>query len=402
MGDATDRGPIGPEVLGLVADDLTGAGDATVAFAEAGWHTEILLGSSPNVSRPTGSAPSDSGPNSTSRRLYAITTEARHRNDDDAAELTGRAVHTLAQAGAERLYVKVDSTVRGSIAGQVRGALDAWTRSGARASAVVCPAFPAHGRTVHEGEVLVSGTPVHRTAAGLDAVAPVTSASLISLLPGARRGGLDDVGRERVLVLDADSDPDLDDIAAAVARASAATVAIGSGGLAAALARRWGTRDGDRASVAAGGSGVLVAVSSLHPVSAAQLAHLASGLGENDIVVTPGASPHRSAQDAAAALADTVRAALERHRFAALVLVGGDGAAATLARLGTVSIVIDSQIVEGCPRGTLIGGAADGLTLVTKSGGFGDETTLTTILTRLTPKLDRADGGSATDQEERS
>ena len=64
----------------------------------------------------------------------------------------------------------------------------------------------------------------------------------------------------------------------------------------------------------------------------------------------------------------------ERSRTTALVLVGGDGAAAVLDRLDADGITIDGAIVPGCPTGIVVGGPADGLRLVTKSGGFGDAT----------------------------
>ena len=64
-------------------------------------------------------------------------------------------------------------------------------------------------------------------------------------------------------------------------------------------------------------------------------------------------------------------------------MVGGDGAAAILDCVGADRIAIDGAIVAGCPSGIVHGGAADGLRLVTKSGGFGDPDTLATITTRL-------------------
>ena len=63
--------------------------------------------------------------------------------------------------------------------------------------------------------------------------------------------------------------------------------------------------------------------------------------------------------------------------------MGGDGAAAILDWLATDRILIDGAIIPGCPTGIVAGGPADGLRLVTKSGGFGDPDTLATITDRL-------------------
>jgi uncharacterized protein YgbK (DUF1537 family) len=76
------------------------------------------------------------------------------------------------------------------------------------------------------------------------------------------------------------------------------------------------------------------------------------------------------------------------------VLVGGDGAAAILRRLAADRVVVDSMISTGSPTGTVVGGPADGLRLITKSGGFGQPDTLIRIVDRLrndadTPAVDR-------------
>ena len=69
--------------------------------------------------------------------------------------------------------------------------------------------------------------------------------------------------------------------------------------------------------------------------------------------------------------------------FDAVVLVGGDGAEAFLAAVGASGIEIHGRLVEGVPHGRIAGGPCDGLPVVTKAGGFGDDTTLTTVLRTL-------------------
>ena len=151
--------------MGLVADDLTGAGDAAVGFAEQGWRVELLLDTE-HTRQPHHGYP-ESRP-----IVLAVTTGSRALPDDRAAEVTDQAVTGLLAAGAERLYLKIDSTVRGSVAGQIRGALTAWRRRYPAAGAIICPAFPAQNRTVHDGTVLVGGVPVTQTSAANDPVTP--------------------------------------------------------------------------------------------------------------------------------------------------------------------------------------------------------------------------------------
>ncbi len=69
--------------------------------------------------------------------------------------------------------------------------------------------------------------------------------------------------------------------------------------------------------------------------------------------------------------------------FDALVLIGGDGAEAVLDALGAHSLRIHGRLLEGVPLGQVVGGAADGIPVVTKAGGFGDDTTLIDLLTAL-------------------
>ncbi|MGI3779916.1 MAG: four-carbon acid sugar kinase family protein [Janthinobacterium lividum] len=366
----------GPAVLGLVADDLTGAGDAAVGFAEAGWTALLSVRPSrlSSTARP--------GPT-----VLAVTTGSRALPDDEAAARTAQAVAAVVAAGAERLYLKIDSTVRGSVAGQVDGALAAWSVVHPDARAVICPAFPAHLRTVVDGQALVAGVPLGASAAAHDPVTPRTSGDLAQVFPGTfRRPAADPVDvsgppGSRLLV-DAHGDPDLDQLARGLDAAGPAVVMVGSGGLAAALGRRWAQPDPLAVTASVDGR-VLVAVSSLHPATTAQLQQLRTGPSASVVEVLTTGAETTSPAAAAAELARRVRAALAGGRYDALVAVGGDGAAAILAELAADGIEIVGAVVPGCPTGYVSGGYADGLRLVTRSGGFGSAAALDQIIRRL-------------------
>ena len=366
-----------PRVLGLVADDLTGAADSAAGFAEHGWSVIVCL----HADRPT-MLPAAGGDAPT---VVAVTTGSRALTDRVAAEVTARAVDALTITGAERLYLKIDSTVRGSVAGQVDGALSAWSRRHAGASAVICPALPAQHRSVVGGALLVNGVPVSRTAAAVDSVTPRTVSDLTEIVPGAVRGAIAQAGQVPRLVVDAATDADLDAIATELGRVRPELILVGSGGLAAALGRVWSHPRRPRAADATAVVGrPLLAVSSRHPVTASQLNHLdTSPVADVVDVLTTGTEMAATPLEAAAELADRVADALDAQAYDALIVVGGDGAAAILTRLAVDRIVIDGTIDRGCPTGILHGGTADGLRLVTKSGGFGDPTTLATVVRRL-------------------
>ncbi|WP_107774486.1 four-carbon acid sugar kinase family protein [Nocardioides sediminis] len=366
----------------VLADDLTGASDTVVQFAHSGWSSLLSL-SGGWREEPTEDA-------------VALTLDTRR--DPQAERITARATADLA-TGA--VYLKIDSTVRGRVAEQVRGALTGVRRRRPAAYAVVCPAYPALGRTVVDGVVLVDGTPVHEGAAGRDPVTPVTESDLTRLLPGSVRipatdgpvSGLEAALREAgtshdVVVVDARDDADVERLAAAVAAIGPDALPVGSAGLAGALARAWseGThRAGAPTTPPVPTGRALVVVSSLHEVARAQ----ARALGETaeagtvDVLLTPDRPEHGAAETRAHDIAAQASAILDRGEHDLLVLVGGDGAAATLNVLGAAGIRVADAPVEGVPLGTIVGGRHDGLAVATKAGGFGDPTTLIRLFTAV-------------------
>jgi uncharacterized protein YgbK (DUF1537 family) len=72
---------------------------------------------------------------------------------------------------------------------------------------------------------------------------------------------------------------------------------------------------------------------------------------------------------------------LNRQMVGGLVIFGGDTACSILDRLGAETIRICGEVEPYIPAGRLIGGLCDGLRIVTKAGGFGNEATLDHILT---------------------
>ncbi|WP_316041891.1 nucleotide-binding domain containing protein, partial [Bordetella pertussis] len=76
-----------------------------------------------------------------------------------------------------------------------------------------------------------------------------------------------------------------------------------------------------------------------------------------------------------AQLADDRRLVLA-HGAAGVVATGGDGASAVLAALQASGIALVDEVTGGVPLGTLTGGQAAGLPVVTKAGGFGEQDVL--------------------------
>ncbi|HEY0617382.1 MAG TPA: four-carbon acid sugar kinase family protein, partial [Kribbella sp.] len=243
----------------VLADDLTGAADTAGQFDRAGWTAELQVG-------PGG--PSDA-------EVVAINTDSRALEPAAAADAIRTALDKVAlEEGGAAVYLKVDSTLRGPVRAMTDAVLEA---RGGDVVAVVCPAFPAVGRTMVAGTLLVHGVPVAETAVGRDPVTPVREshvptllgAPLVELDPQADDTELASAlrGHGPVVVVDARDEVDLDRVARAVLALGNQAVAVGSAGLAAHLARRWRPlRSGP----------VLVVVSSLHDASRGQAELLAA------------------------------------------------------------------------------------------------------------------------------
>jgi len=361
--------PVPVHTLGLIADDLTGASDTAVQFAQRGWIAVVdLRGLTPATTQ--GSDP----------YVLAVTTDARALDNASAERLTGEAVTRLLAAGVDRIYLKIDSTMRGSIAAQISGALAAWRTVHPTAGAVVCPAYPRMGRTVVANRLLVGGEQVDTTPIGRDPITPVTTSDLGALIPGSSHVRADQVGQRvsPVMTVDARSDEELATLASTIAACGPSVIAVGSAGLAGALAQIWSpgvASPGDVRSVRLQPDGdprILIQVTSLNPVSAAQIARLERAFP--DVRVLQG-----RAEEVAERVADLVA----REHWDVLGLIGGDGARAALRRLDASSIRIVDSTVEGIPSGIVTGGRADGMRIFTKAGGFGSEDALVQVVERI-------------------
>jgi uncharacterized protein YgbK (DUF1537 family) len=391
----------------VVADDLTGALDTAAPFAAHGWRTAVVPwpGAAPRaIAAAVAAAAAVSD-------VIVVDTASRHVAARDAARrvraVVGVARRRAAGGAGPHLYQKIDSTLRGNVAAE----LAAFRAAAGVACLPLAPAFPAQGRTTRGGAVWVDGAPLSTSAAAHDALAPAAAGDLARLAPA---GALE--------VLDASTDADLRRIATRLARDGRLGAVAGSGGLAGAIAARFGsTRRVPAAHVASGG--VLVVSGSAHPAARAQVCALVAGgalgvivpidsrtpprdrratetlaagalrAGRTVVLACPplaaGARVHpRRASAAAARLAATVRAVLGTAPVGGLVTVGGDTTAAVVAAMGWAPLAVDGAMAPGIavvrldrPRRAT---AAGPRWLITKSGAFGDPQTLRRLVRRLT------------------
>ncbi len=341
-------------MLRLIADDLTGALDSAAEFA--GDFGAVRVAWQPGGD---GSLALDSGTREATRDTALF------------------ALRGLAPAldGAAIAFKKIDSLLRGHPAAELAACLGGFRHC------VIAPAFPAMGRVTR------GGTQYARDAEG----GWVQCGALPELLARegivARVATADAALPDGVSILDADIEADLARVVACGRAAPGAVLWCGSGGLAAALATRPSPRDATLRGP------VLGLLGSDQPIAARQFAacgplalripdggadsarRLATLMQAQGAAFAAFALPEGTARDAAArhiarALQDLVRAI---PRPGTLVVTGGETLRALCAALGAVAIEATGILAPGLPRARLVGGAWDGVSLISKSGAFGGE-----------------------------
>jgi uncharacterized protein YgbK (DUF1537 family) len=408
----------------ILADDLTGAADAAIAFARRGARTEVTWGERfASDFAETAILAYDCD----SRRSRAAEAGAKHA--EAAARFLGGAPAVL--------YKKIDSTLRGQPAAEIAALCNVLQVSGEPAFGIFAPANPALGRTTRDGRVFVHGEPLESTETwhrehsypSADLVGILATASLRAIkLPlaevraggAALRGSLAAAAESAsahpagtILVCDAETAEDLARIVTAAREQGRSRFFIGTAGLANALAESL-PLNVRRYAIAASRHGALIVVGSLAGSSRAAARALAASSGVRHVQFS---APMLLGGDAGARtrMGLDIRAALERGtdvlvemprdeepdlsigpalvrslatslspalpRMSGLIATGGETAAALLRQCYVRQIRLVDEIEAGTSLGLMVGETAR--PLITKPGAFGDANSLGRSLERL-------------------
>ena len=155
------------DLVGIIADDLTGANDTALQFHNLGAKTKILLDTSyvPDKKDLT--------------EVWAISSESRNCDKEEAEKRIVKAVTTFADKFSfEYYYKKIDSTIRGHIALETLIMLDILGYE----AAIIIPAFPQEGRITVGGYHLLKGVPIGRTEIAMDPHSPIVESYIPALL----------------------------------------------------------------------------------------------------------------------------------------------------------------------------------------------------------------------------
>jgi uncharacterized protein YgbK (DUF1537 family) len=410
-------------ILGVIADDFTGATDVASMLVRAGLRTVQTIGVPQD-----GIAPEMAGADAVVVALKSRTTPAAEAVADSLA-----ALRWLQAAGARQFYFKVCSTFDSTPEGNIGPVADALMQALDTDQTLVCPAFPENGRTVFRGHLFVGDELLSDSGMRHHPLTPMTDSNLVRWLQrqSPRRVGLlrhDVVARgaaavtERLAALRADGVAHV--VADAVDNAALRTLAegaahlplwvAGSGlalGLPAVLAARGGvTLDAHAADLdALTGRGAVLA-GSCSTATQGQVAHwiaagrpalridplalargepvaaqaLAWALAQADAPLVYATADAATLAQTQATLGVAEAGALVEHALAhvargladagtqRLVVAGGETSGAVVQALDVHTLRIGAAICPGVPWTQAVRAAGQApLQLALKSGNFG-------------------------------
>ncbi len=355
--------------LGVLADDLTGAADVVAPFASR-FRTGVGIGLNSVYSGGLWD-------------VWAWNTETRGvDNKTLVQDRIRQATDKLLHLEPKLLYKKIDSTLRGNLEWELR----AMCTCVPKRIPLVCPAFPAMGRTVREGKLYVHGTCWTDTE-----FAPATGCGTVADAFGGTFSN--------AVFADAESEEELLALAQRVLKNPKRWLVVGSSGLSRAIARSFEIER--NASITSFSGRILVVVGSQHPRSREQADHYCQtrevprfwvddttnrseivsqirdlwGKGATEIVLETS-NEHLSISPN-----DALRRILaplfhEACSFEVIFATGGDTAIQIAEVLGATYLRVLGEKEPGVVVSLLKYSSSHSLTLITKAGGFGNRETI--------------------------
>ena len=177
-------------ILGVIADDFTGATDVASMLVRAGLRTTLVVGV------PRGPAPASG----TTADAIVVALKSRTVPATDAVRESLAALRWLqaaaGAAGLRQCYFKYcstfDSTPAGNIGPVIDALMDALKNSPGAGFTIACPAFPENGRTVFHGHLFVGDQLLSDSGMRDHPLTPMTDSNLVRVLQAQcqRRVGL--------------------------------------------------------------------------------------------------------------------------------------------------------------------------------------------------------------------
>ena len=157
-------------MLGVIADDVTGATDIASTLVNQGLRVTQVLGV-PGESFDPGEA-----------QVIVVALKSRTNAAVEAVTWSLQALHWLRAQGAEQIVFKYCSTFDSTADGNIGPVADALMDELDTRFAFVCPAFPDNQRTVYRGHLFVADALLSESSMKDHPLTPMRDASLLRLL----------------------------------------------------------------------------------------------------------------------------------------------------------------------------------------------------------------------------
>ncbi len=157
-------------LLGVIADDMTGATDVALMLNRAGMRTVQVIGApAASAALPEADA-------------VVVALKSRTNPVSEAVAQSLAACEALLAAGARQILFKYCSTFDSTPHGNIGPVADALMRRLGAKSAIICPAFPANGRSIYQGYLFVGAVPLHESSMKDHPLTPMRDSNLMRLM----------------------------------------------------------------------------------------------------------------------------------------------------------------------------------------------------------------------------
>jgi uncharacterized protein YgbK (DUF1537 family) len=157
-------------LLGVIADDLTGATDVALMLSREGMRVIQTVGvPSSSTQFPDADA-------------VVVAMKSRTNSPEEAVEWSLAACDALLKSGAQQILFKYCSTFDSTNKGNIGPVIDALMRRLEAPYTIACPAFPANGRSVFQGHLFVGTSLLSDSPMKDHPLTPMKDSNLIRVL----------------------------------------------------------------------------------------------------------------------------------------------------------------------------------------------------------------------------
>lgn len=405
----------------IISDDLTGANDTGVQYTKQGFKTLVTVKTDENFLNLV----------SKNYDVISINADTRAMLPQDAYRTVFELVKKFKNDKVEYIYKKIDSLVRGNPGVELDAVMDAIEAK----TAIVATSYPEVGRKLVNGRFqLIDGDGSNSVINVIDVFSKDMKRRVIGVNLSIVREGAEKVvefvnkgARDgyQVFVIDAVEDNDLAIIKEAALLMKYPPILCGSAGLAKQLSldrKKTATKPTDN-KLREKSKSTLIMIGSRNNITSLQMKALEEEMGVPKVTIFTedvfNGSKDKMMQDIVdqvnslmtsgcrllAVVVDTLfsefkvqlkdqeqylmdsmsiaktigelsRIIYESNPIDTIISSGGDTSQQILEALGAKGVLLENEIISGIPIGKIIEGIADGSTIITKSGGFGDKDSL--------------------------